>query len=126
MVREDTWVPSEGATCAWMTAEEAVGCTRAFLTMWWTSRRLVCRGHPETGLRVNDIARINWFQNLFKTQSEQPKVRGTRLDDHPASLMPMILPSEIATAARIIFENGVMTRLPQLLLFKDSAHSNKL
>ncbi|PRD34191.1 UNVERIFIED_CONTAM: hypothetical protein NCL1_15354 [Trichonephila clavipes] len=34
MVREDTGAPSEGATCAWMTADEAVGCTRAFLTMW--------------------------------------------------------------------------------------------
>ncbi|GFV21075.1 e3 ubiquitin-protein ligase RNF13 [Trichonephila clavipes] len=26
------------------TADEAVGCTRAFLTMWWSSQRLVCRG----------------------------------------------------------------------------------
>ncbi|GFX99888.1 uncharacterized protein TNCV_259251 [Trichonephila clavipes] len=34
MFREDTEVPNEGATCAWMAAEEAVGCTRAFLTMW--------------------------------------------------------------------------------------------
>ncbi|GFS98618.1 uncharacterized protein TNCV_2987451 [Trichonephila clavipes] len=32
MVREDTGAPSEGATCAWMTADKAVGCTRAFLT----------------------------------------------------------------------------------------------
>ncbi|GFT58173.1 uncharacterized protein TNCV_2748091 [Trichonephila clavipes] len=34
MVREDTWASSEGATCAWMTVDEAVGCTRAFLSMW--------------------------------------------------------------------------------------------
>ncbi|GFY07337.1 hypothetical protein TNCV_5085231 [Trichonephila clavipes] len=34
MVRENTGAPSEGATCAWMAADEAVGCTRAFLTMW--------------------------------------------------------------------------------------------
>ncbi|GFW52192.1 uncharacterized protein TNCV_2426391 [Trichonephila clavipes] len=43
MVREDTGAPSAGATCAWMAADEAVGCTRAFLTMWRSSRRLVCR-----------------------------------------------------------------------------------
>ncbi|GFW51175.1 uncharacterized protein TNCV_3594571 [Trichonephila clavipes] len=52
-VREDTGAPSEGATCAWIAADEAVGCTRAFLMMWWSSRRLVCRGRPEPGLRVN-------------------------------------------------------------------------
>ncbi|GFW74122.1 hypothetical protein TNCV_4176671 [Trichonephila clavipes] len=45
--------PSGGATCAWMAADEVVGCTRAFLTMWRSSRRLVCRGLPEPGLRVN-------------------------------------------------------------------------
>ncbi|GFV57657.1 uncharacterized protein TNCV_3132451 [Trichonephila clavipes] len=38
MVREDTGVPNEGATCAWIAADEAVGCTRAFLTMWRSSR----------------------------------------------------------------------------------------
>ncbi|GFT70149.1 uncharacterized protein TNCV_3456151 [Trichonephila clavipes] len=37
MVRKDTGAPSEGATCAWMAADEAVGYTRAFLTMWWFS-----------------------------------------------------------------------------------------
>ncbi|GFV88453.1 uncharacterized protein TNCV_1242661 [Trichonephila clavipes] len=31
MVREDTGALSEGATCAWMMADEAVGCTRHFL-----------------------------------------------------------------------------------------------
>ncbi|GFX36941.1 uncharacterized protein TNCV_1174431 [Trichonephila clavipes] len=34
MVREDTGAPSEDATCAWMAADEAIGCMRAFLTMW--------------------------------------------------------------------------------------------
>ncbi|GFV48794.1 uncharacterized protein TNCV_3705251 [Trichonephila clavipes] len=34
MVREDTGAPNEGATCTWMAADEAVRCTRAFLTMW--------------------------------------------------------------------------------------------
>ncbi|GFX13482.1 uncharacterized protein TNCV_2192361 [Trichonephila clavipes] len=58
MVREDTDAPSEGATCAWMAADEAVGCTLAFLKMWWPSRRLVCRRRPKAGLRVNDISRI--------------------------------------------------------------------
>ncbi|GFV09805.1 uncharacterized protein TNCV_2598591 [Trichonephila clavipes] len=82
MARKDTGVPNEGATCSWMAADEAVGCTRAFLTMWWSSQRLVCRGHPETRLRVNDIFRIHWSQHLLKA---------TRLADHPASIMPMIL-----------------------------------
>ncbi|GFT89114.1 hypothetical protein TNCV_3085181 [Trichonephila clavipes] len=34
MVREDTGGPNKGVTCAWMAADEAFGCTRAFLTMW--------------------------------------------------------------------------------------------
>ncbi|GFW93213.1 uncharacterized protein TNCV_3333731 [Trichonephila clavipes] len=71
MVRKDTGAPSEDATCAWMTADEAVDCTRAFLTMWWYCRRLVCRGGPEPGLRINDIYRIHWTQHLFTTQSER-------------------------------------------------------
>ncbi|GFX41170.1 uncharacterized protein TNCV_2218681 [Trichonephila clavipes] len=33
MVRKDTVAPSEGAICAWMAADKAVGCTRVFLTM---------------------------------------------------------------------------------------------
>ncbi|GFU86586.1 uncharacterized protein TNCV_4480221 [Trichonephila clavipes] len=59
MVREDTGASSEGATCAWMAANEAVGCTRGFITMWWPSRRLVRRVRPEPGLSVNDIFRIH-------------------------------------------------------------------
>ncbi|GFV47987.1 uncharacterized protein TNCV_1544341 [Trichonephila clavipes] len=31
MIREDTTASSEGATCAWMATDEAVGYTRAFL-----------------------------------------------------------------------------------------------
>ncbi|GFV34969.1 uncharacterized protein TNCV_2097971 [Trichonephila clavipes] len=58
MVQEDTGAPSEGATCAWIVANEAVGCTYAFFTMWRSSRGLVCRGRPEPGLCVNDISRI--------------------------------------------------------------------
>ncbi|GFX12006.1 uncharacterized protein TNCV_2997901 [Trichonephila clavipes] len=54
MVRKDTGNPSDDATCAWMAADEAVGCTRVFLTMWWSSRRLVCRGRPEPGLHEID------------------------------------------------------------------------
>ncbi|GFY19604.1 uncharacterized protein TNCV_4647761 [Trichonephila clavipes] len=38
LVREDTGVPNEGATCAWVAADEAIGCTRAFLAMWRSSR----------------------------------------------------------------------------------------
>ncbi|GFW96339.1 uncharacterized protein TNCV_1823721 [Trichonephila clavipes] len=70
MVREDTWA-SEGATCAWMAINDAVGCTRAFLTMWRSSRRLVYRGRPEPGLCVNDISCIYWSQHFLTTQSER-------------------------------------------------------
>ncbi|GFV26581.1 uncharacterized protein TNCV_2102461 [Trichonephila clavipes] len=63
---------SEEATCAWRAADKAVGCTRAFLTMGRSSRRLIFRGCPEPGLRVNDISRIHWPQHLLTTQSEQP------------------------------------------------------
>ncbi|GFW06616.1 uncharacterized protein TNCV_2189491 [Trichonephila clavipes] len=31
---QDTGAPNEGVTCAWMAADEAVGCTRVFLTKW--------------------------------------------------------------------------------------------
>ncbi|GFU40045.1 uncharacterized protein TNCV_3348061 [Trichonephila clavipes] len=40
IVRENTGASSEGATCAWMAADEAAGCTRAFITTWLSSRRL--------------------------------------------------------------------------------------
>ncbi|GFV08411.1 uncharacterized protein TNCV_328451 [Trichonephila clavipes] len=72
MVREDTGGPTENAIRAWMAADEAVGCTRAFLMIWWSPRRLVCRGHPEHGLHVNDISQIQWSQHLLTTQSERP------------------------------------------------------
>ncbi|GFU78617.1 uncharacterized protein TNCV_2302281 [Trichonephila clavipes] len=72
MVQQDTGAPNEGATCAWMAADEAVDCTRAFLTMWRSSRRLVCRGRPEPGPRVSDISRIHWSPNLLTTQTERP------------------------------------------------------
>ncbi|GFV73520.1 uncharacterized protein TNCV_1775481 [Trichonephila clavipes] len=72
MVREDTGALCEGATCDWMVADEAVGCTRAFLTMWRSSRRLVYLRRPERGLRVNDISRIHGSQHLLTTQSERP------------------------------------------------------
>ncbi|GFV80006.1 uncharacterized protein TNCV_1182941 [Trichonephila clavipes] len=78
MVREDTGASSEGATCAWMAAaDEAVGCTCAFLAMWRSFRRLVCQGCPEPGLRVNDISRILWSQHFLTTQSERPNSRAT-------------------------------------------------
>ncbi|GFX42065.1 uncharacterized protein TNCV_2134801 [Trichonephila clavipes] len=71
-VREDTGAPNEGVTCAWIAADEAVECTCAFLTMWRSSRRLVCRGRPEPDLHVNDICRIHWSLHLLTTQSERP------------------------------------------------------
>ncbi|GFW10634.1 uncharacterized protein TNCV_4917531 [Trichonephila clavipes] len=72
LVREDAVTPSEGATCASMAADEAVGCTRAFLTMWLSSQRLVCRERHETGLRINNISQIHWSQHILITQSERP------------------------------------------------------
>ncbi|GFU01209.1 uncharacterized protein TNCV_4927941 [Trichonephila clavipes] len=72
MIREDTGAPNEGATCAWIAADEAIGCTLAFLRMWQSSRQLVYRGLPEPGLRANDISRIHWSQHLLTTQSEWP------------------------------------------------------
>ncbi|GFX57205.1 uncharacterized protein TNCV_2964841 [Trichonephila clavipes] len=72
MVREDTRVSNEDATCAWVAADEAVGCTRAFLTMWRSSRQLVCQGRPEPGLRINDISRTHWSQHFLTTHSERP------------------------------------------------------
>ncbi|GFX40993.1 uncharacterized protein TNCV_2216911 [Trichonephila clavipes] len=73
MVREDTGALSEAATCAWMAANELVNSTLTFLTMWRSSRRLVCREWPEPGLLVNDISRIHWSQHLLLTiQSERP------------------------------------------------------
>ncbi|GFU79319.1 uncharacterized protein TNCV_2138421 [Trichonephila clavipes] len=71
MLREATEAPIEDATCAWTAGDEAVGWTRAFLTMWRSSRLLVCLGRPETGLRVNDISRIHWSQHLLTTQPER-------------------------------------------------------
>ncbi|GFY02276.1 uncharacterized protein TNCV_3501591 [Trichonephila clavipes] len=64
-VREDIGVPNEGATCASMAADEAVGCTRAFLAKRWSSRRLVCQWRPGPGLRINDISRIHWSQHFL-------------------------------------------------------------
>ncbi|GFW87086.1 uncharacterized protein TNCV_1923121 [Trichonephila clavipes] len=72
IIREDTGASKEVALCAWMVADEAVGCTRAFLTMWRSSRRLICRRRPESGLRANYISRIHWSQHLLTTQSEWP------------------------------------------------------
>ncbi|GFW78580.1 uncharacterized protein TNCV_2243801 [Trichonephila clavipes] len=72
MVQEDTGAPNEGTTCASMAADEAVGCTHAFLTTLRSSRRQVCRGRPEHDLRVNDISRIHWSQHLRTAQSERP------------------------------------------------------
>ncbi|GFX34562.1 uncharacterized protein TNCV_3658001 [Trichonephila clavipes] len=72
MVLEDTGASSEGATSAWMAADEEVCCTHAFLTMLQPSRRLVCQGRLEPGLRVNVISRIHWSQNLHTTQPERP------------------------------------------------------
>ncbi|GFT85824.1 uncharacterized protein TNCV_4027561 [Trichonephila clavipes] len=48
MVREDTGALTKGATCAWMVTDEAVGCTRAFLTMG--------RSYSTTGLSRPSLA----------------------------------------------------------------------
>ncbi|GFT48126.1 uncharacterized protein TNCV_1001181 [Trichonephila clavipes] len=67
MVRKNPGAPSEGATCTWMAADEAVGCMCAFITMWWSSGQLVYRGCPEPGLPVNGFYRIHWSQHLLTT-----------------------------------------------------------
>ncbi|PRD20011.1 UNVERIFIED_CONTAM: hypothetical protein NCL1_55816 [Trichonephila clavipes] len=72
MVREDTGDPNEGATCKSKAADETVGSTRAFLRMWRSSRRLVCQGRPEPGVRVNDIFWIHWSQHFLTIRSERP------------------------------------------------------
>ncbi|GFU70578.1 uncharacterized protein TNCV_2971381 [Trichonephila clavipes] len=87
--------------------------------MWLFSRQLVCRGCPGPDLCANDIFRIHWSQHLLTTQSEQPNWRATHLADHPASIMPIILPlSNCYTDAHIVFKSDVMACLPQLLLCK--------
>ncbi|GFV45289.1 uncharacterized protein TNCV_1101131 [Trichonephila clavipes] len=69
LIREDTEARREGFTCTWMVTDEAFGGTRAFLVMWWSFGRLVCRRRPEPGFRVNDISRIHWSQHLLTSQS---------------------------------------------------------
>ncbi|GFU26826.1 uncharacterized protein TNCV_4540971 [Trichonephila clavipes] len=72
MVREDTGAPNEGTIYAWIAAYEAVECTRAFIMMWWSSRRLVYRGRSEPSLPVNNITQIHWSQHFLTTQSVRP------------------------------------------------------
>ncbi|GFX09502.1 hypothetical protein TNCV_4698881 [Trichonephila clavipes] len=57
MVREDTKAPSEGATCAWMAADKAVGCTKVTLkdqtaTVLMTSRKdgILCYSQWVSGI----------------------------------------------------------------------------
>ncbi|GFT84345.1 uncharacterized protein TNCV_1609791 [Trichonephila clavipes] len=63
MVREDAGCPSKGASCACMSTDEEIGCTRALLTVWRCPRRLVYRGRSEPGHRINDISRVHWSQH---------------------------------------------------------------
>ncbi|GFY23269.1 uncharacterized protein TNCV_3939651 [Trichonephila clavipes] len=71
MIRKDTVVCSEGATCVWTVSNEAVGSSRACHKIRWPSRRLVCRGCPEPGRRVNEVSSVHWFQNLLAVKSER-------------------------------------------------------
>ncbi|GFX61403.1 uncharacterized protein TNCV_4894471 [Trichonephila clavipes] len=72
MAPEDTRASSEGANCAWMAADEAIGCKRAFRSMWQSSRRMVYRVRLDSGLHVNVLSQIHWSQHLPSTQSERP------------------------------------------------------
>ncbi|GFW86356.1 hypothetical protein TNCV_4331401 [Trichonephila clavipes] len=83
MVRKDARAPSEGATYASMTSDEAICCTRALLTRWRFSRRLVCRQRHEPGIRVKDITRIHWPQHRNNTRviDEVPHNSDTRSSD---------------------------------------------
>ncbi|GFW55507.1 transposable element Tcb2 transposase [Trichonephila clavipes] len=89
MVREDTVYPSEGANCAWMAVDEAVGCAHEFLTICWTSRRLVCRRCPEPaevakaiGVSQNVISRI-WNRFLETGTAGRRPGQGRRLAATP-------------------------------------------
>ncbi|GFW90086.1 uncharacterized protein TNCV_3485381 [Trichonephila clavipes] len=96
MVRKDTGAPSEGATCAWMVADEAVGCTRAFLTMWVSSQRLVCRGCPEPDFRVLDESRsffrvhTGYFSNIrsFRLRGLSPEFGLLKENSRKGTKMP--------------------------------------
>ncbi|GFV78342.1 uncharacterized protein TNCV_95021 [Trichonephila clavipes] len=59
MVRKDTGARIEVSDCLWIVANEAVDSTRACHTMRRSSRRLVCRGRPERGHRVNDVSSVH-------------------------------------------------------------------
>ncbi|GFW42712.1 uncharacterized protein TNCV_473021 [Trichonephila clavipes] len=37
MVQVDAGSPCEVTTCAYMASDETIGCTRASVTMWWSS-----------------------------------------------------------------------------------------
>ncbi|GFT76235.1 uncharacterized protein TNCV_564311 [Trichonephila clavipes] len=92
--------------------------------MWRSSRHLVCRGRPGSGLRINDNYRIHWSQHLCTTQSEWPNSRATRLADHLSSIMPIIFPlSNCASCSYCLRKgrNGISS-----FFVNDSAHSNKL
>ncbi|GFS95876.1 uncharacterized protein TNCV_2259431 [Trichonephila clavipes] len=73
MVLEDTGAPNDCLTRSWLAADEAVGFTCKFLAKWRSSQRLICRRHPESGLRVNDISRFYWSHHLLTAQPERPK-----------------------------------------------------
>ncbi|GFU31484.1 uncharacterized protein TNCV_3539051 [Trichonephila clavipes] len=79
MGQEDTGAPSEGATGTRKAADEAVGFACPLLTMWLSSRRLVCRGRLEPGVRVNDICRNHWSQNQLTTKPDRPNCRAISL-----------------------------------------------
>ncbi|GFW08566.1 uncharacterized protein TNCV_2775881 [Trichonephila clavipes] len=67
MVREDTGAPSEGATCAWMAADEAFGYTCISYDVAIFSTTGLSRASC-----VNHISRIHWSQHLLITQTERP------------------------------------------------------
>ncbi|GFW31622.1 hypothetical protein TNCV_4682951 [Trichonephila clavipes] len=60
---------------------------------------------------------IHWYQHLLTTQSERPNSRATRLADHPASMMPMILPLSNCDSCSYCLQkrhNGLSTSAPTL------------
>ncbi|GFY22076.1 transposable element Tcb2 transposase [Trichonephila clavipes] len=54
IVREDTGAPNEGATCAWMVTNEAVGC---MMEAGWSARRVA----RQLG-RSDCVVRRCWYQ----------------------------------------------------------------
>ncbi|GFT54312.1 transposable element Tcb2 transposase [Trichonephila clavipes] len=127
MVREDTGAPSEGATCTWMAAYEAVGCIHVVLAMRWSYRRLICQGRTEPGTAIRGFssgrprgttpaddwyivlqARRNWRQTAGEIARHTTQATGRRISRF--------------TVARRLHGGGLFARRPVLCVPLTPAH----